>query len=399
MIYLDYAATTPVAPQVAATMAGYLTQDGVYANPGSVDHRLGIAAHEAVAIARTQVAELVAAQPQEVIWTSGATEANNLAIKGVAHKLARKGRHIVTAKTEHKAVLDVCHHLAQSGFEVTYLQPNADGRLDLAAVEASLTPQTTLLTLMHVNNETGVINDLSAIGEITRRRGILFHVDGAQSAGKIAIDLTSCAVDLMSVCGHKVYGPKGIGALIVRGRARSAIAPLLHGGGQERGLRAGTLPTHQIVAMGAAFELAKAQLEADYQHLQQCKAQLWQGLTSLQQVTVNGDFIDSSPAILNVCFKAISAEALLMALPDIALATGSACNSARQQPSHVLNAMGLSTEQARGSVRFSFGRYTSEAEIATAIDQISAAVTRLRALSPLWFAQSALGRPTAVSAG
>ena len=387
-VYLDYAATTPVDPQVAELMATFLTTDGQFGNPASTTHSFGYQAKRAVDLARQQVAQLLNAEASEIIWTSGATESNNLAIKGAAYQYQGRGRHIVTCKTEHKAVLDVCRHLEQDGFSVTYLDLQSNGLIDLAQLEAAFRPDTSMVSIMHVNNETGVIQDIKAIGQLTRNRGILLHVDAAQSAGKVPLDVKSLDVDLISVCAHKIYGPKGVGALYVRRKPRVRLQALLHGGGQERSLRAGTLPTHQIVAMGSAFELAAESLQSDNQHISQLRNTLWQGLKKLPEVYLNGHPEQTVSGILNVSFTGIAGEALLMALPEIAVASGSACTSATQEPSHVLRAMGHSDRRADSAIRFSLGRYTDEEQIDYTLDAVSAAVTRLRELSPLWPAQA-----------
>ena len=383
-IYLDYAATTPVDPRVANVMATYLTIDGQFGNPASTTHSFGYQAKNAVDNARQQVAQLLNAEASEIIWTSGATESNNLAIKGAAYQYRSRGRHIITCKTEHKAVLDVCRALEQEGFAITYLDPQCDGLIDLADLEAALRPDTLLVSIMHVNNETGVVQDIHAISQLTRSRGVLFHVDAAQSAGKVPLDVKLSDLDLVSVCAHKIYGPKGIGALYIRRKPRLPLQALLHGGGQQRGLRAGTLPTHQIVAMGSAFELAAAQQADDDQRIMQLRQKLWQGLQQLPEVYLNGHATQTVSGILNVSFNGIVGEALLMALSNIAVASGSACTSATQEPSHVLRAMGHSDQRADSAIRFSLGRYTSAEQIDYVIGTVSAAVSRLRELSPLW---------------
>jgi cysteine desulfurase len=383
LIYLDYAATTPVDPQVAAVMVRYLTREGVFGNPASTTHAPGRQAAQAVEIARIRVAALIHADPDDLIWTSGATEANNLALFGAMHANARKGRHLVTAKTEHKAVLDVCRQLAREGCAVTYLDPDPEGRIALERVTAALRPDTVLVSLMHVNNETGVVQDIAAIGALTRERGVLLHVDAAQSAGKVPIDLRALPVDLLSLSAHKLYGPKGVGALYVRQHpVRVRLEPLLYGGGQERGLRAGTLPTHQIAAMGEAFRIAGGVLEAESARIRELRDRLWRALATLGDVTRNGSAECSAPGILNVSFGGIMAEALLADVPDMAVSTGSACTSAGGEPSHVLRAMGCDAARARGAVRFSLGRWTTAAEIDQVVQAATDAVTRLRGLSP-----------------
>ena len=384
-IYLDYAATTPVDPRVVAVLNRHLGRDGIFGNPSSSTHALGQAATRAVDVARAHVAALLSADPREIIWTSGATEANNLALSGVLHADARKGRHLVTSQTEHKAVLDVCRRLEREGYAVTYLAPAPDGLIAPEQVEAALRPDTVLASLMHVNNETGVAQDLAAISAITHSRGVLLHVDAAQGAGKLPLDLHTLPVDLVSLSAHKLYGPKGVGALYVRQRPnRVRLEPLLYGGGQERGLRAGTLPTHQIAAMGEAFRLAGENMAVEQAHIRDLRDRLWQGLAALGRVGLNGHSERNVAGILNVSFTGITAEALLAALPEIAVATGSACTSAGHEPSHVLRAMGRDEIQARGAVRFSLGRFTTVEEIDHVVAAVRAAVDRLRELSPLW---------------
>jgi len=384
-IYLDYAATTPVDPQVADLLSQHLTQYGVFGNPSSTTHRFGRLAARAVETARAQVAALLGADPQEILWTSGATEANNLALFGVMRAHARRGRHLITSQTEHKAVLDVCRRLEREGCAVAWLEPEPDGLIPLERVAAALRPDTVLVSLMHVNNESGVIHDLTAIGTLTRERGVLLHVDAAQSAGKLPIDLRALPVDLLSLSAHKLYGPKGVGALYVRRHpVRVRLEPLLYGGGQERGLRAGTLPTQQIVAMGEACRIAGATMASEQPRIRNQRDRLWQAWSALEDVVLNGHPERCVAGILNVSFNGIAAEALLAALPDLAVATGSACASASNEPSHVLRAMGRDGFEARGAVRFSLGRYTTDEEIDRAARAVTAAVNRLRALSPLW---------------
>ncbi len=384
-IYLDYAATTPLDPRVAEVLGQHLSRDGIFGNPSSSSHAFGRAAARAVETARAHVAALLDADPREIIWTSGATEANNLALFGAMRAYARKGRHLVTSKTEHKAVLDVCRRLEREGCAAAYLDPDPDGLIPPERVAAALRSDTVLVSLMHVNNETGVVQDLAAIGAITRSRGVLLHVDAAQSAGKLPLDLQALPVDLLSLSAHKLYGPKGIGALYVRQRPnRVRLEPLLFGGGQERGLRAGTLPTHQIAAMGEAFRIAGADMADEQARIRELRDRLWQGLTGLGEVAPNGHPERNVAGILNLGFTGVAAEALLTALPTIAVATGSACTSAGHEPSHVLRAMGRDEFQARGAVRFSLGRFTTVAEIDYVIAAVGAAVRRLRDLSPLW---------------
>ncbi len=387
-VYLDYAATTPADPRVAVVLNQHLGQDGIFGNPSSNTHAFGRAAAWAVETARTHVAALLGADPREIVWTSGATEANNLALRGVMRADTRKGRHLVTAKTEHKAVLDVCRQLEREGCAVIWLDPEPDGLIAPERLAAALRPDTVLVSLMHVNNETGVAQDLAALGALVRNHGALLHVDAAQSAGKLPLDLQILPVDLLSISAHKLYGPKGIGALYVRQRPhRVRLEPLLYGGGQERGLRAGTLPTHQIVAMGEACRIARVEMEAEQARIRRLRDRLWQGLAALGAVELNGHSERNVAGILNISFAGIAAEALLDALPDIALATGSACNSASHEASHVLRAMGCDTFRMRGAVRFSLGRFTTAEEIEYAIDAVATAVTRLRELSPLWEAR------------
>ncbi|MER2529344.1 MAG: aminotransferase class V-fold PLP-dependent enzyme [Candidatus Competibacter denitrificans] len=382
-IYLDYAATTPVDPSVADLMSQYLTSQGIFGNPSSSTHRFGRLAAEAVIIARAHVAALIGADPGEIIWTSGATEANNLALRGISR--VRQGRHFVTSKTEHKAVLDVCRRLGKEGWSGTYLDPQADGLITPDQLAAALRPDTVLVSVMHVNNETGVVQDLAALGALTSARGVLLHVDAAQSAGKLPIDLKTLPIDLLSLSAHKLYGPKGIGALFIRHRPnRIQLEPLLYGGNQERGLRAGTLAVHQIVAMGEACRIASTGLADECARLQALRDRLWHGLSKLDGTVLNGHPTRHWPGILNVSFAGITAEALLAAVPDIAVSTGSACTSATAEASHVLRAMGCDAERARGAIRFSLGRFTTCEEIDYTIQVVIEAVNRLRDLSPLW---------------
>jgi cysteine desulfurase len=384
-IYLDYSATTPVDPRVAEAMMDCLRVEGNFGNPASRSHFYGWQAEEAVEDARGHVAALVNADPREIVWTSGATESNNLAIKGVAGFYKSKGKHIVTSKIEHKAVLDACRQLEREGFEVTYLDPEAGtGLIHPAAVEAVLRDDTLLVSLMHVNNEIGTITDIAAIGEITRARGILFHVDAAQSTGKIDIDLDTMKVDLMSFCAHKTYGPKGVGALYVRRKPRVRLEAQIHGGGHERGMRSGTLATHQLVGMGEAFRLAKLEMHEEQVRLRVLRDKLWMGLQGLEQVFLNGDAVQRIAGNLNVSFNFVEGESLIMALKDLAVSSGSACTSASLEPSYVLRALGLSDELAHSSIRFTLGRFTTEDDIDFVIGHASQAVNRLRDLSPLW---------------
>ncbi|MDU6389577.1 MULTISPECIES: IscS subfamily cysteine desulfurase [unclassified Pantoea] len=378
-IYLDYAATTPADPRVASKMMQFLTLDGTFGNPASRSHRFGWQAEEAVDVARNQVAELVNADPREIIFTSGATESDNLALKGAAHAQRARGQHIITSQTEHKAVLDSCKQLESEGFTVTYLTPPANGIITPDAVRAALRDDTVLVSLMHVNNEIGVIQDIAAIGELCRARDILFHVDATQSVGKLPIDLSELKVDLMSFSAHKLYGPKGIGALYVRRKPKVTIDAQMHGGGHERGMRSGTLPVHQIVGMGEAFHLAREAQESEMARLAALRARLWQGLSALDGVQLNGDLAQSAPNILNISFAGVDGESLIMALKDLALSSGSACTSASMEPSYVLRAIGLDEALAHSSLRFSLGRFTTEEEIDYAIALVQKVVSRLRA--------------------
>ncbi|MES9906604.1 MAG: IscS subfamily cysteine desulfurase [Sedimenticola sp.] len=383
-IYMDYSATTPVDPRVAEKMCQCLTPSGVFGNPASRSHQFGWAADEAVEQARRDVAALLNADPKEIVWTSGATESDNLAIKGVAHFYRKKGKHIITCKTEHKAVLDTCRQLEREGFEVTYLDPEPSGLLDLAKIEAALRDDTILLSLMHVNNEIGVIQDIAAIGELTRARKILFHVDAAQSAGKVPLDMESMKVDLMSLSAHKIYGPKGIGALYVRRKPRVRLEAQIHGGGHERGMRSGTLATHQIVGMGEAMRIAKEEMAQENEHLLTLRNRLWDGLKDMEEVYLNGDLDQRVAGNMNISFAYVEGESLIMALKDIAVSSGSACTSSSLEPSYVLRALGREDELAHSSIRFTIGRFTTEDEIDYVIDLIRTQVTRLRGLSPLW---------------
>ncbi|AAF93913.1 TPA: IscS subfamily cysteine desulfurase [Vibrio cholerae] len=383
-IYLDYSATCPVDPRVAEKMVQYMTMDGTFGNPASRSHRYGWQAEEAVDTAREQIAALLNADPREIVFTSGATESDNLAIKGVAHFYNKQGKHIITSKTEHKAVLDTMRQLEREGFEVTYLDPESNGLVDLAKLEAAMRDDTILVSIMHVNNEIGVVQDIAAIGELCRSRKVVFHVDAAQSAGKVAIDVQEMKVDLISLSAHKAYGPKGIGALYVRRKPRIRLEAQMHGGGHERGFRSGTLPTHQIVGMGEAFRIAKEELQQDYDHALKLRNRLLDGIKDMEAVTINGDLDQRVPHNLNVSFAFVEGESLLMALKDLAVSSGSACTSASLEPSYVLRALGLNDELAHSSIRFSFGRFTTEAEIDYAIELIRVAVDKLRAMSPLW---------------
>ncbi len=381
-IYLDYAATTPVDPRVVEKMLPCLTEH--FGNPASRSHALGWTAEAAVEAARAQVAALVNCDPREIVWTSGATESDNLAIKGAAHFYKSKGKHLITVKTEHKAVLDSLRELEREGFEVTYLDPEPDGLLDAAKFTQAIRSDTILASVMHVNNEIGVIQDIAALGTICRSRGVLLHVDAAQSTGKTPIDLATLPVDLMSFSAHKTYGPKGIGALYVRRKPRVRLDPQIHGGGHERGMRSGTLPTHQIVGMGEAFRLAREEMTTDNARIRRLRDRLLHGLLGIEEVYVNGDLERRVPHNLNISFNFVEGESLMMAIRDLAVSSGSACTSASLEPSYVLRALGRSDELAHSSIRFSLGRFTTEAEIDHAIKIIGAAVQRLRTLSPLW---------------
>ncbi len=384
-IYLDYAATTPVDPRVAARMMQFLTLDGDFGNPASRSHGYGWQAEEAVEHAREQVANLVHADPREIVWTSGATESNNLAIKGVAHFYAKKGKHVITSKIEHKSVLDPFRQLEDEGFEVTYLDPEpGTGLIRPEVVAAAFRDDTIMVSLMMVNNELGTITDVAAIGELTRARGIYLHVDAAQATGKVEIDLSTLKVDLMSFSAHKTYGPKGIGALFVRRSPRVRLQAQMHGGGHERGMRSGTLPTHQIVGMGEAFEIAGKEMVAEQARLKVLRDELWQGLHTLEEVYLNGDAVQRVANNLNVSFNFVEGESLMMALKDLAVSSGSACTSATLEPSYVLRALGLSDEMAHSSIRFSMGRFTTKEEVDQVLDFAKFAVDKLRALSPLW---------------
>ncbi|MHB8256337.1 MAG: IscS subfamily cysteine desulfurase [Acidiferrobacterales bacterium] len=383
-IYLDYSATTPVDPRVAEKMCRYLTPDGEFGNPASRSHQFGWHAEEAVEEARTQVAALIGADPKEIVWTSGATESDNLAIKGAAHFYQGKGKHLITCKTEHKAVLDTCRQLEREGYEVTYLDPEPNGLLDLAKLEAAIRPDTTVVSVMHVNNEIGVVQDIAAIGKLCRSRGIVFHSDAAQSAGKVPIDVNAMSVDLMALSAHKVYGPKGIGALYVRRKPRIRIEAQMHGGGHERGMRSGTLPTHQVVGMGEAFRIAKAEMASETQRIRMLRDRLLNGFRNLEEVYVNGDMDQRVAGNLNVSFNFVEGESLIMALKDLAVSSGSACTSASLEPSYVLRALGRNDELAHSSIRFTLGRFTTEEDVDYTIKLVKEKIGKLRELSPLW---------------
>jgi len=383
-IYLDYLSTTPCDPKVVDAMTACLLPEGNFGNPASRSHLFGWRAEEAVEVARGQVADLIGAQSREIVWTSGATESDNLAIKGAVHRYADRGRHIVTSAIEHKAVLDSCAQLELEGFEVTYLSPTPSGIITPEAVAAAIREDTVLVSIMHVNNELGVINDVAAIGAVCQTHQALFHVDAAQSAGKIAIDVNAMHIDLLSMSAHKLYGPKGVGALYVRRNPRIQLEAQIHGGGHEQGLRSGTLATHQLVGMGCAAELAATTMVDEAARISRLRDRLWAGLEGLPAVAVNGDLARQIPGALNVRFGYVEGEALVMSLSNLALSTGSACTSASLEPSYVLKAIGLSDELAHSSLRFCVGRFTTEAEIDTAIADTRQALQRLRDLSPQW---------------
>lgn len=380
-VYLDNSATTPVDPRVAEKMMACLTQDGNFGNPASRSHLFGWRAEEAVEEARLQVASLIKADSREIVWTSGATEANNLALKGVAHAYRQKGRHIITSMIEHKAVLDPCKQLEKNGFEVTYLQPDVHGVISPRQVEEALREDTVLVSLMHGNNELGVLTDIAAIGEITRSRGVFFHVDAAQTTGKVEIDVNAMKVDLMSLTAHKTYGPKGIGALFVRRSPKVKLEAQIHGGGHERGMRSGTLATHQIVGMGEAFRLAGDEMEQDCARIKVLRDRLWTSLSELSGVHLNGDSDSRVAGVLNVGFSGVDGEVLLMSLSDIAVSSGSACTSASLEPSYVLRAIGLADDLAHSSLRLSVGRFSTEEEVDFAAETIKTAVSRLRSVA------------------
>jgi cysteine desulfurase len=383
-VYFDYSATTPVDPRVADAMMKCLTLDGNFGNPASRSHIYGWKSEEAVENARRDVADLINADPREIVWTSGATESNNLAIKGAAKFYAKNGKHIITSKVEHKAVLDTCRQLEREGYEVTYLEPNKGGIITPEAVEAALRDDTIIVSIMHANNEIGTINDIAAIGELTRPRKILLHVDAAQSVGKIDVDMAAMKVDMLSMSAHKMYGPKGIGALYVSRKPRVRLEAQIHGGGHERGMRSGTLPTHQIVGMGEACRVAKADMAKDAEHALTLRNRLWNGVNDMEEVYLNGDADKRLPGNANISFNFVEGESLIMSLKDLAVSSGSACTSASLEPSYVLRALGMNDELAHSSLRFSMGRFTTEEEVDFAIVCLKQAVTKLRELSPLW---------------
>ena len=383
-IYLDYASTTPVDPRVASKMMEFLTPEGEFGNPASRSHRFGWKADEAVEQARSHVANLVNCDPREIVWTSGATEADNLAIKGVARFYKSKGNHIITSKIEHKAVLDPCRQLEREGFEVTYLDPDEKGVISPSAVKSAIKDTTVLVSIMHINNELGTVNDIEEIGNITRNNGSFFHVDAAQSTGKVDIDLEKINVDLMSFSAHKTYGPKGIGALYVRRKPRVRLEALIHGGGHERGMRSGTLATHQIVGMGEAFRIANKEMNQDCNKISKFHEKFLDKVKEIDHVYINGDLNNKVPNILNISFNFVEGESLIMGLKDIAVSSGSACTSASLEPSYVLRALGRKDELAHSSIRFSFGRFTSDDDVNNTLDILANVVYRLRELSPLW---------------
>ena len=382
--YMDYSSTTPVDPRVAKKMAECLTMEGNFGNPASRSHTYGWEAEQAVDNARKQVADLIGADTREIVWTSGATESNNLALKGIAHFYEKRGKHIITLRTEHKAILDTCRQLEREGFEVTYLDPMPNGLLDIEVFKNTIREDTILASFMHVNNEIGVIQDLHAIGDICREHKVFFHVDAAQSVGKIPIDLSTLPVDLMSFSAHKIYGPKGMGALYVSRKPRVRLEAQMHGGGHERGMRSGTLATHQIVAMGEAFALAQANMADEEIRTRALRDRLYAGFSDMEEVVVNGDFEQRIGSNLNISFNYVEGESLLMAISNIAVSSGSACTSASLEPSYVLRALGLSDELAHSSIRFSVGRYTTEKDVDDAIILVREKVQKLRDLSPLW---------------
>ena len=383
-IYLDYLSTTPVDPRVVEAMTRCLSMDGVFGNPASRSHQYGWKAEEAIENARCQVAELINADPREVVWTSGATESDNLAIKGAAHFYQRKGKHIITSKIEHKAVLDTCRQLEREGFEVTYLEPNEDGLTTPEMIASALREDTTVVSVMHANNEIGVVNDIAGIGEVCRERGVIYHVDAAQSTGKLALDMEAMKVDLLSISAHKMYGPKGIGALYVRRKPRVRIEAQMHGGGHERGMRSGTLATHQIVGLGEAARIATEEMQAESDRLMGLRQRFWDAINDIPQVHINGSRDHRLPGALNVSFAFVEGESLLMSLKNLAISSGSACTSASLEPSYVLRALGLNDELAHSSLRFSFGRFTTEDDVDQAAQSVRHAVDKLRELSPLW---------------
>lgn len=383
-IYLDYLSTTPVDPRVVDAMTQCLSMDGVFGNPASRSHQYGWKAEEAIENARCQVAELINADPREIVWTSGATESDNLAIKGAAHFYQRKGKHIITSKIEHKAVLDTCRQLEREGFDVTYLEPNEDGLTTPEMIVAAMRDDTSVVSVMHANNEIGVVNDIAGIGEVCRERGVIYHVDAAQSTGKLPLDMEAMKVDLLSMSAHKMYGPKGIGALYVRRKPRVRIEAQMHGGGHERGMRSGTLATHQIVGLGEAARIATVEMQQEGDRLKGLRQRFWDAINDIPEVHMNGSRDHRLPGALNVSFAFVEGESLLMSLKDLAISSGSACTSASLEPSYVLRALGLNDELAHSSLRFSFGRFTTEEDVDQAAQSVRHAVDKLRELSPLW---------------
>ena len=383
-IYLDYLSTTPVDPRVVDAMTQCLSMDGVFGNPASRSHQYGWKAEEAIENARCQVAELINADPREIVWTSGATESDNLAIKGAAHFYQRKGKHIITSKIEHKAVLDTCRQLEREGFDVTYLEPNEDGLTTPEMIVAAMRDDTSVVSVMHANNEIGVVNDIAGIGEVCRERGVIYHVDAAQSTGKLPLDMDAMKVDLLSISAHKMYGPKGIGALYVRRKPRVRIEAQMHGGGHERGMRSGTLATHQIVGLGEAARIATVEMQQEGDRLKGLRQRFWDAINDIPEVHMNGSRDHRLPGALNVSFAFVEGESLLMSLKDLAISSGSACTSASLEPSYVLRALGLNDELAHSSLRFSFGRFTTEEDVDQAAQRVRHAVDKLRELSPLW---------------
>tara|TARA_B100001142_G_C14256929_1_gene625519 strand:- start:49 stop:1266 length:1218 start_codon:yes stop_codon:yes gene_type:complete len=384
LVYFDYAATCPVDPRVAAKMQDCLLIDGTFGNPASRSHEFGWKADEAVEKARLHVANLVNADSREIVWTSGATESDNLAIKGAAKFYKDRGNHIITSKIEHKAVLDPCRQLEREGFEITYLDPDKNGVISLENIKKHVKDTTILLSIMHINNELGAVNDIETIGKFTRENNIIFHVDAAQSTGKLPIDLSKLEVDLMSFSGHKTYAPKGIGALYVRRKPRVRLEALIHGGGHERGFRAGTLPTHQIVGMGEAYKIAADEMDQDNKKIAKLSKIFWNEISDIEEIYLNGSFENKVPNITNVSFAYIEGESLIMALKDVAVSSGSACTSASLEPSYVLRALGRADELAHSSIRFSFGRFTTEDEVLMVAKTTKKVVNQLRELSPLW---------------
>jgi cysteine desulfurase len=381
-IYLDYSATTPVDPRVAQKMIPWLTEN--FGNPASRSHPFGWAAEEAVENARAEVAKLVNCDPKEIVWTSGATESDNLAIKGAAYFYKTKGKHLITMKTEHKAVLDTMRELERQGFEVTYLDPKPDGLLDLEVFKAALRPDTIVVSIMHVNNEIGVIQPIAQLGEICRAKGIIFHVDAAQSTGKAPIDLATLKVDLMSFSAHKTYGPKGVGALFIRRKPRVRLEAQMHGGGHEKGFRSGTLPTHQIVGMGEAFRIARLEMDVERERIRMLRDRLLAGFKDMEEIYVNGDLEHRVPHNLNVSFNYVEGESLIMGMKELAVSSGSACTSASLEPSYVLRALGRNDELAHSSIRFTLGRFTTQEDIDFAVKLIKERIGKLREMSPLW---------------